>query len=87
MEAKSRLFFSIVQNSPDFIGVADVDSNVVFVNRAGQKMFGLDGDREVMQTNTLDYFDDGQRSMVREELIPLLLERGELSRRSSSQKL
>jgi PAS domain S-box-containing protein len=78
-EAKLEMFSSIVQNSPDFIGVADMDSNAVFVNRAGQQMFGLDGDREVMQTHPLDYFADGQRATVREELIPLLLERGELS--------
>ena len=79
-EAKLQMFCSVVQNSPDFIGVADMNLDTVFVNRAGQGMFGLDGDEEVMRTHTLDYFADGQRSAVRDELIPLLLEHGELTR-------
>jgi len=79
-EAKLQMFCSVVQNSPDFIGIADMNLDTVFVNRAGQGMFGLDGDEEVMRTHTLDYFADGQRSAVRDELIPLLLEHGELTR-------
>jgi PAS domain-containing protein len=31
--AKSQMFCSVVQNSPDFIGVADMNLNVGFVNR------------------------------------------------------
>jgi PAS domain S-box-containing protein len=80
LEAKVQMFRSVVQNSPDFIGVADMNSNVVFVNRSGQRMFGLDEDGEVGHTQTLDYFADDQRETVRNELIPLLLERGELTR-------
>jgi transcriptional regulator with PAS, ATPase and Fis domain len=53
---------------------------VAFVNRAGQEMFGLDGEEQVLRTHTLDYFAEDQRRAVRDELIPLLLERGELIR-------
>lgn len=79
-EAKLQMFCSVVQNSPDFIGVADTSLHTVFVNRAGQKMFGLNGDDVAARTQTLDYFAEDQRSAVRDELIPLLLERGELTR-------
>lgn len=79
-EATLQMFCSVVQNSPDFIGVAEMNLNVVFVNHAGQKMFGLDGDEQVLRTHTLDYFAEDQHRAVRDELIPLLLERGELIR-------
>jgi PAS domain S-box-containing protein len=79
------MFCSVVQNSPDFIGVADMNLKVVFVNRSGQEMFGLDGDEQALQTHSLDYFPEDQRRAVRDELIPLLLERGELIREIPAQ--
>ncbi|MGD0446629.1 MAG: sigma 54-interacting transcriptional regulator [Edaphobacter sp.] len=85
-EAERRMLTSLVQHSPDFVGVADLKGNAVFVNEAGQKLFGLEGDEQVMRTRTLDYFADDQRSLVRDELIPLLLERGELTREVAAKK-
>jgi PAS domain S-box-containing protein len=77
-EAKLQMLCSVVQNSPDFIGVADMNLRTVFVNRSGQAMFGLEGDEQVTQTHTLDFFAAEHQSMVRDELIPTLLERGQL---------
>jgi PAS domain S-box-containing protein len=79
-EARLQMFCSVVQHSPDFIGIADMNLQSVFVNRAGQAIFGLDGDDEVRRTHTLDYFAEDHRSSVQEELLPLVLERGELTR-------
>ena len=79
-EAKLQMFSSVVQNSPDFIGVADMSLHTVFVNRAGQRMFGLEGDEEAIRTHSLDYFSEDQHRAVRDDLIPTLLERGELTR-------
>jgi PAS domain S-box-containing protein len=79
-EAKLQMFCSVVQNSPDFIGVADMNLHTVFVNRAGQRMFGLEGDEEAIRTHSLEYFSEEQRKAVRDDLIPALLERGELTR-------
>jgi PAS domain S-box-containing protein len=79
-EAKLQMFCSVVKNSPDFIAVADMNLNVTFVNPAGQRIFGLEGDHQVTRTHTLDYFPEAHRKVVRDELIPLLLEQGELTR-------
>jgi PAS domain S-box-containing protein len=79
-EAKLQMFCSVVQNSPDFIGVADMSLQTVFVNRAGQRMFGIDGDEEATRTHGLDYFSEDQRKSVRDDLIPALLDQGELTR-------
>ncbi|WP_051978794.1 sigma 54-interacting transcriptional regulator [Edaphobacter aggregans] len=79
-EAKLQMFSSVVQNSPDFIGVADMSLHTVFVNRAGQRMFGLEGDEGTIGTHCLDYFSEDQHRAVRDDLIPTLLDRGELTR-------
>jgi PAS domain S-box-containing protein len=81
------MFSSVVQNSPDPIGVAGMDLRPIFINRAGQERFGLDGDEDVLRTHTLDYVAESERARVREELVPLLLAEGRLSREILSRNL
>jgi PAS domain S-box-containing protein len=78
-ERKLQMFCSVVQHSPDFIGVADLDLKPIFLNRAGQAKCGVDGDEQVTQTYTLDYFAEWERARVLDEVIPLLLEQGQLT--------
>jgi PAS domain S-box-containing protein len=78
-EENLQMFRSIVQNSPDFIGAADMNLIPVFVNTAGQQIFGLDGDEHVKRTHTLEYFAEEERARVNDELIPLLLRQGHLT--------
>jgi PAS domain S-box-containing protein len=78
-EEKLQMFCSVVQHSPDFIGVTGLDLKPIFLNPAGQTKCGVDGDEQVTQTYTLDYFADGERARVRDEVIPLLLEQGQLT--------
>jgi len=78
-EQKLQMFCSVVQHSPDFIGVADLDLKPIFLNRAGQTKCGVDGDEQVAQTYTLDYFAEWERARVLDEVIPLLLDQGQLT--------
>ena len=84
---KLQMFCSVVQHSPDFIGVAGLDLKPIFLNRAGQAKCGVDGDEQVAQTHTLDYFAEGERARVLDELIPLLLEQGQLTREIPARNL
>jgi PAS domain S-box-containing protein len=86
-ESKLKIFSSVVQHSPDPIGVAGIDLRPIFINRVGQERFGLDGDQDVLRTHALDYVADSERARVREELLPLLLARGRLSREILSRNL
>ena len=78
-EKKLQMFCSVVQHSPDFIGVAGLDLKPIFLNRAGQEKCGVDGAEQVTKTHTLDYFAKGDRARIRDEVIPILLEQGQLT--------
>lgn|GEM_PF-356507 len=47
---------TVVEESTDFIGMAHLDGRVFFVNRAGQRLVGLEGLEAVRQSRVMDYF-------------------------------
>jgi PAS domain S-box-containing protein len=77
-ELERQMLTAMVQHSPDFIGVADLSGAAVFINRAGQALFGLDGDEHVRRTNILQYLAERERAMARNELIPTLIRQRQL---------
>jgi PAS domain S-box-containing protein len=76
--AEMLMLREMIQNSPDFIGVAKVTGEAVFINKAGQRQFGLEGDEQVRQTNVYQYFAEEQRTLATEHLIPTLVKQGQL---------
>jgi PAS domain S-box-containing protein len=48
-------FVSVAEESSEFIGIAALDETVLFVNRGGQALLGLDGPGHVRRTTVLDY--------------------------------
>jgi PAS domain S-box-containing protein len=87
VESKLKIFCSVVQHSPDPIGVAGMDLHTIFINRAGRERFSLDGNEDTLRTHMLDYIAESEHTRVRDELVPLLLARGCLSREILSRNL
>ncbi len=54
-EKEKQRLVSLVENSHEFVGLADLQGNVTFVNEAGRRMVGLDSAEEVRQTRAEDY--------------------------------
>ncbi len=65
-------FASLVENSGDFIGMADLEGKVLYVNRAGRELAGI-GDREDL---AISDFTPGDSSMFRDETMPALFREG-----------
>ncbi len=59
-----------IQHSPDFIGITDVDGNVLFLNRAGQKMVGLRDDADALSRTAFDFLAEEERNTLRNEILP-----------------
>ena len=76
LEREQQRLAAIAQNSSDFVGISDLDGGAVFLNEAGQRLVGLQGMEQVRQTEMLDYFAPEDRAVVRDELLPAVLERG-----------
>ncbi|MEO5709455.1 MAG: EAL domain-containing protein [Nocardioidaceae bacterium] len=64
--ALNEQFVALIELSKDFIAIADLDGQVVFVNKAGRELVGLEHDGEVLGRPTADYFTDSGRAKSQE---------------------
>lgn len=55
MEEEQQIFKSLVENSTDLIGIASMDGKVFYLNKAGQKLVGLDSLGEVRRRRIQDF--------------------------------
>jgi PAS domain S-box-containing protein len=72
----TRLLASLVSASHEFIGIADLDGNALFVNDAGRKLVGLPERVTVQSTQIIDYFAADDRERVLHEVLPAARDRG-----------
>ena len=63
LEQERQQFAALVEASSDFIGVAGLDQQGVYVNQAGQEMSGLEPD-QVRSTSVLDFFPESERNRI-----------------------
>jgi PAS domain S-box-containing protein len=85
-DARLRMFFAAVQNSPQTIGFADLNLRLISINPAGQTKLGFER-KDVTQHNVLELFPEEVRVHVKDELIPLLLQNKQLSRELPSRNV
>jgi PAS domain S-box-containing protein len=73
-----QMLYSLVQHSPDSIGVANLNGEVMVVNPAGKKMFGLDDDEQVRRTHVRDYLAPSDDGLTADQLISDIKEQGNM---------
>jgi PAS domain S-box-containing protein len=73
---RQQLLLSVLEHSQDFIGVAAMDQRAIYVNPAGQRMVGLEGDAAVEATRIEDYFFPEDLPFVRKTILPALMHEG-----------
>ena len=66
----------IVEEAPEFIGMIDLQTRFVFVNKAGLKMVGLPADTNVSTLSIKDMWPQWVMRDVMEEVIPTALSQG-----------
>ncbi len=71
-EEERQKFYTLVENSRDFIAVADLEDNVEYVNPAGRAMLGIAGDDAVKGTHSLDYIVQDDLPLVYNTILPAL---------------
>jgi PAS domain S-box-containing protein len=67
--ADTRIFSALVENSSDFIGVADPEGKPTYLNPAGRRMVGLSPDDRVEDTTIPDYYTPDQRSFAESVIV------------------
>ncbi|MGZ3713315.1 MAG: PAS domain S-box protein, partial [Bdellovibrionota bacterium] len=71
-----QIFAALVENSSDFIGIADPNGKPIYVNQAGRRMVGLTADESVENTQIPEYYPPDQRSFASEVIVKAMLEKG-----------
>lgn len=76
-EKEQQKFLTLIERSSDFVAIADLQGQLLYLNEAGQRLVGVSGGMEqVRQTNAIDYFFPEDRAYVSETLLPLVFARG-----------
>jgi PAS domain S-box-containing protein len=76
IEAERQVFVAFLENSPDFIGIADQNRKPFYINPAGLRMVGLPADYPVEKTESPDFYTPEQRAFASVEIRRSLYEQG-----------
>jgi PAS domain S-box-containing protein len=76
MEDERQVFVSFLENSPDFIGIADPSGKPVYLNPAGRRMVGLPEDYPIENTQIPEYYATDQRAFASEVIVRSVIEQG-----------
>ena len=68
-----RIFAALIENSSDFIGIADADGTPLYLNPAGRRMVGLPDSLPVSATQIIEYYPAEQRDFVADVILKEML--------------
>ena len=71
-----RMLASLVAASREFIGIADLEGNALFVNEAGRQLVGLRDLEAVRSTRIIDYFAVHDHHKLVHEVLPAVRDTG-----------
>ena len=71
-----NLLGKLFDHSDDFVCIASLRSEPVYVNRAGRKMLGLPDDHDATTTKLRDYFTEATWVKFRQSALPALKDKG-----------
>lgn len=72
---ETAILASIVEQSSDFIAMADTTGRAFFLNDAARNMVGL-ADADISTTNVVDYFHEDDKPTVLNEVMPTVTKEG-----------
>jgi len=75
-EEERQKFFTLVENSRDFIAVADLKDNIEYVNPAGRALLGMGGADSVQGTHSNDYVVAEDLALVKDTIFPAIYSSG-----------
>jgi PAS domain S-box-containing protein len=79
VEDEHQAFVSFLENSSDFIGIADATLKPIYLNRAGRRMVGLSEDFPIEQIRIQDCYPPELRSFATDVILKTVIERGQWS--------
>ncbi len=76
LERERGRLLAVLENSADFIGVAELDRTPSYLNPAGRRLVGLDANVDLKATTLEDYIAPEHRERFLQELVPGIMREG-----------
>ena len=76
-EEERQKFVSLIENSSDFIGMATLEGQTLFVNEAGRKLVGLENIAQVLYTEIWDYIGETFKQKFTQDILPKIISQGQ----------
>ncbi len=73
---ETQKFFTLVENSRDFIAVADLNGNILYVNPCGRDLLGVNRAACVTESRAEDYLAAEDQSLVQQAVLPAVFAAG-----------
>lgn len=75
-ETEVQRLASIVQFSSDMVAIAEMNTEITFINETGRKLLGVESEELYQSSTMLDYFNEEGVIRMKEEIIPHVLKHG-----------
>ncbi len=75
-EGERQRVVSLVENSSDFIGVASLEGQMLFLNEAGQKLVGLTSLAESQAKSMYDFLMEDDLPEFKQRVLPAMMQEG-----------
>ena len=75
-EVERQRLAAVVEQAPDFIGLATAYGHPMYLNRAGQDMLGMLALDTARHASILDYFRLEDRAVIQREVLPAVMTHG-----------
>ena len=73
---QKHIFAALADNSPDFIGIADVNGTPIYVNAAGRRMVELPDDLPIQNTRIPEYYPADARGFASDVIVKEVTDHG-----------
>ncbi|MBW4563312.1 MAG: PAS domain S-box protein [Mojavia pulchra JT2-VF2] len=76
IEQEQQMLVSIVKNSSDFIGMANLDGQIIYINPAGRAMIGLSPTAPINHLRVSDIHPPEYQEFILNDVLPTILKQG-----------
>lgn len=76
-EQENKKLISLVENSSDYISIAALDGKIMYINEAGQKLIGMNGQEDYKSLKIFDVAFEEDLTMVNETILKSMKQTGQ----------
>lgn len=74
-DRRKKKLQQLIENSNDFVAMARMDGQMIYINTAGKEMVGLEADFDITTIKNSAFYTDEQWELITKEVVPVLNEK------------